>query len=67
MKYETEGLEKATQWLSHLYPTLSYKRKNNPDVIRLRMAKKCLIKIGFRLFCEAYQPSEMPQRINEGG
>lgn len=65
MIYETGGFEKAAQWLSNLYPTLSLERKNNPDVTNLKMVNRFFIKRGCKLFCEAYQPSEMPQQGNE--
>jgi len=64
-KYETGGLEKAAQWLSCLYPTLSLERKNNPDVTNIEIANRLFIKKGYKLFCEAYQPSEIPQQGNE--
>ena len=65
MKYETGGLEKAAQWLRCLYPTLSLERKNNPDVNNIEIVGKFFINRGYKLFCEAYQPSEMPQQDNE--
>jgi hypothetical protein len=65
MKYETEGFEKAAQWLSCLYPTLSLERKNNPDVNNIGIVGRFFIKMGYKLFCEAYQPSEMLQQDNE--
>lgn len=62
MKYETEGFEKATQWLSCLYPTLSLERKNNPEVSNIEIVNRLFIKKGYKLFCEAYQPTEMSQQ-----
>lgn len=64
-KYETGGLEKAAQWLSRLYPTLSLERKNNPDVSNIEIVNRLFIKKGYKLFCEAYQPSEMSQQGND--
>lgn len=66
-KYETEGLEKAAQWLSYLYPKLSLERKNNPEVTNIEILNRLFIKKGYKLFCEAYQPSDMPQQGNEIG
>jgi hypothetical protein len=56
MIYETGGFEKAAQWLSCLYTTLSLEHKNNPYVTDLKIVIELFIKKGYKLFCEAYQP-----------
>lgn len=64
-EYESGGFERAIQWLSNLYPRLSIEPKNNPDVIHLEMVNRFFIKRGWKLFCKAYQTSEMLHQCNE--